>query len=996
MKSKLFTKQVLILMLLSLLISGVNAQNSDIKGRVTDNNGEPLPGVTILIKGTTSGTITDKDGHFTLKADKGNTLVFSFIGFLVEEVVIEDQTTVDLTLIPDIIGIDDVVVIGYGTQAKSDIISSVVTIKPESMIKVPTADVGEMLRGKATGVYITLGDAGPGGSSNILIRGKNTISIPNSNPIIIADGVPVENINDINPNDIASLEVLKDAASQAIYGARASNGVILITTKRAAEGKAKVNYSGYYGMQTVKRNFKVYSGEEFAQLKREAYRTDNNNTYLADEDIFTEIEQEVLAGGEFIDWEKEVLQLAPIQNHNLSLSTGTSSTKIFSSLNYLDQEGVVPGTNYKKFSIRLNIDQKVTEWMSFGANTSWQLSKNDDPGTGGTLQRTITTSPLGKIYNDDGTYRLYPTGVQESFNPLLDINETTNLLEDRNDIMNLFVDIMPIKGFKYRLNASRRSWNRKGSSYSSSESLWGVQSGEKGQGSMQFGDNVEWQLENIFTYEAHLQKHNLGITFVQSASEKKVSSFRNESTDFPNDLLGIYGLEAAARNTPIIEAYRRGLVSFVGRIQYDYDSKYYLTASARADGSTVFGANNKWGYFPSVALGWNIYRESFAENIELISNLKLRGSYGSVGNEGINPYESQSTAIQRDYIFDGSKTLGYVPGSFLPNPNLKWETSTILNVAIDYGLWRNRLSGTLEVYNTRTKDLLVNQALNAASGYSRMRTNLGEIENKGFELNMNGVIVSKRELSINAGFSVSQNKNKIISLYGKDEDEDGIEDDDLANRWFIGQPIDVYYQYKPVGIFQEGEDIIHSHQPESKPGDIKLYDRYPDDGILNADDNVLTKRDPDWFGSFNFEINYKNIDFAFDVLTVQGVIKNNPYLYGYSQGGSLRGVLNGVKQDYWLPENPSGNWPRPTNANDPRYIWTMGLQDASFIRLQNITFGYTLPENLLSKIKTENLRIYCTGHNLYTYTRFQSYSPEKEPNEYPEAISIVIGIQAAF
>jgi TonB-dependent starch-binding outer membrane protein SusC len=999
MKCKQLLKRTFLLLFLSILITGINAQTRNIIGKVTDENHEPLPGVSIVIKGVSAtGTITNADGDYSIAvAPDVKSLEYSFVGMLTENVEIGNQEVINVVLLPDLLSLDEVVVIGYGTQKKSDLISSVVTVKPESMTKVPSTDVGEMLRGKAPGVFVTVDNAGPGSSSKILIRGKNSITGGND-PIVIADGVPVNNINEINPNDIASLEVLKDAAAQAIYGARASNGVILITTKRAQTGQTKVSYNGYYGMQTVQRHFDVYSPEEFAQLKREADRTDNNNVYRADELIFTPLELESIQSGEYIDWEKEVLQIAPMQNHNLSVSSGNESTKVFSSFNYINQEGVVPGTDYEKLTVRLNIDQKVTNWLALGLNSTWQKSTTNYPGTQNTLKSTITTSPLGKIYEDDGvTLRLHPTGVQESFNPLLDIAETTGLREDINNIVNAFIDITPFTGFKYRVNASRRAWDQKASSYSTGESLIGIQNGGLGQGQIIFQDNIEWQLENIFTYDMNINVHNLGLTFVQSISEKTTSKFRNTVSDVPNDLLGIYGLEAALSNTPEIDAIRRGLVSYVLRAQYDYNGKYYLTLSARADGSTVFGKNNKWGYFPAAAIGWNLYRESFLQNMSVISNLKLRASYGSVGNEGINPYGSQSTAGQYDYIFDGTKALGYSPGAEISNPNLKWETSTTLNTALDFGFWRNRLYGTFEYYKTNTRNLLVYRKLSAGTGYSRILSNIGEVENQGIELNINGVIVSKKDLTVNAGLSFSKNNNKIIHLYETDEDGDGIEDNDIANSWFIGEPIDVYYQYKPIGIFQEGEDIVNNtHQPTAQPGDVKLWDRDPDDGALNGDDRVITKKDPDWYGSFNLGINYKNFDFSADVLFVQGVIKRNEFLYSYTEGGSLRGVFNGVKQDYWTPENPTGNWPRPRVGNDPTNIYSMGLQNASYTRLQNITIGYSFSENLLSKIKLSNLRIYLTGHNLVTITKFQSYSPEKNAYEYPEAVSVVGGLQVSF
>jgi len=968
----------------------------EIRGIVVDDQGEPLPGATIQEKGTTNGTITDVEGQFALKVQEQSVIIVSFIGFTNKEVTIDSRVEYHIALDPDIESLEEVVVVGYGTKKRDDVITSISSVKTEEILKIPSSDMGEMLRGKAAGVYVTVGNAGPGSSSNIQIRGKRSLSAGNA-PIVIADGVPIGSINDINPNDIKSIDILKDATAQAIYGARAANGVILITTKRGESGRTTIDYNGYYGMQTVKRNFEVYSGEEFILLKREADRTNNGGVYRADELIFTPTELEVIASGEFIDWEEELLEIAPITNHNLSVSSGSEKTTVYAGVNYLSQDGVVPGTDYQRGTIRLNADQQLTEWLKVGVNTSWQLSQTNTPGTQNTLERSITSSPLGKVYNDDGTFRLNPSGVQESFNPLLDINSTTTLLDDRNDIMNVFFDVTPFKGFKYRFNGSRRSWNRKTTSYSTSESLVGIQRGGQGFGYLVFEDNVEWQLENIISYEFTLGRdHSFNVAGVQSVISSEYNSFRNESSNFPNDILGVYGLSSADINTPSVSGTSRGLLSFAGRLEYEFRERYYATLSMRTDGSTVFGSNNKWASFPAVAAGWNVSNESFLSG-NTINLLKVRASYGSVGNQGINPYGSQSLAIQRNYLFGGSKITGYVPGDMLPNPDLKWETSTTLNMGLDFGLWVSKLSGTIEAYDTRTTDLLVEQSLNATLGYSRRLTNLGEVQNKGVELSLTGILVEKKDLLVSLGFTGSKNINKIISLYGKDEDMDGDEDDDIGNRWFIGQPIDVLYRYQAIGVFQEGEDIVNNtHQPSAKPGDVKLYDSDPTDGELNATDRVITPLTPSWYGSFNLNVDYKGFDMAVSFYTVQGIIKDNPYLYDYTKGGSLRAVFSGIKQDYWTPENPTGNWPRPNAGIDPTNIVALGAQDASYVRLQNVTLGYKLPEEVLSKVGLNKLRLYVTGQNLFTWTEYQSYSPEKTPDQYPEAIMVTGGIQLGF
>ena len=994
MNSKLMFYKLVCLVFLCLSFSGYS-QNKNINGIVSDDSGMPLPGVNVIIKGTSTGASTDFDGEFNLSAATGQTLVFSYVGFKAKEVVVGNVNTYNVILDADNALLDEIIVVGYGSQKKSDVISSVTSVKSEDLNRVPSSDIGDMLKGQAAGVFITPGDSGPGSSSNILIRGQSSINGGN-NPIVIVDGVPVGSINDVNSNDIASMEILKDAAAQAIYGARASNGVILISTKRAKEGKASISYNGYYGMQYINRNFDVYTPDEYAMLKREAFRTVNGGLYLPDEDVFTAIELESLQNGNSIDWFDEVLEVAPIENHNFSFSTGSENTKVYTGFNYQNQEGVIPGTDFQRLIIRLNVDQKLNSWLSLGLNTNWNISKKNDPGTGNTLERLVKASPLGVIYDENGDLALNPSGFQESINPLLDLDSTENLENNRNDIMNVFFDVKPFKGFNYRLNVSRRSWNQRAEEYSTSKSNVGFQNGGLGQGKITFQQSSEWQLENIFNYDFEKNNHNLDLTFVQSINERRNDYFRNKASNLQNDIVGIYGLSSAEFNEPLISASERSLLSFVGRAQYGFNGKYYLTASFRVDGSSVFGTNNKWGYFPAVAMGWNVHKEDFMEDVNVLNNLKLRFSYGSVGNEGISPYGSLSTAEQRDYIFNDIKSSGYIPGNSLPNPNLKWETSTTFNAAIDFGLWKNRVSGTFEYYNTRTKDLLVNKTLNAALGYTRILSNVGEIENKGYEFAINGYIIDKKDFKINAGVNFSSNKNKIISLFGLDEDADGIEDDDVANQWFIGYPIDVDYNYKYAGIFQSQEEIDNSHQPDAEIGSIRLVDVDPNDGDLNPDDRVITKKDPDWYGTFSLDVTYKDFDFSAQATTVQGRKRNNPYYYSYNQGGDLRGLFNGIKQNYWTPENTTGNWPRPDGGDSPDFLNTLGLQDASFFRISLLTLGYTLPESLMNKLNMGSIRLYSTARNPVTITDYKSYSPDQNPNAYPEQVSVVFGLQITF
>ncbi|WP_347052760.1 SusC/RagA family TonB-linked outer membrane protein [Flavobacterium olei] len=991
--------RLILLFLMCIMYSNIHAQETPISGKVVDHAGIPLPGVNVHVKGTAKGTQTDFDGNFTISTAPKSTLVFSFIGMDEVSVDTENKKNLKVVLKESSQALDEIVVVGYGTKKKSDVISSVASVKPGDLTKVATSDVGEMLRGKAAGVQVSLADGGPGSSSSIQIRGKKSINGSNE-PIVIADGIVIGSINDINANDIASLEILKDAAAQSIYGARASNGVILITTKRGKTGKAKISYNGFSGVQTINRNFDVYSGEEFAQLKREAYRTSNGGVYRPDNQVFTPLELESVQSGKYIDWEKLVLKTGVTNNHSLSVSSGTDKTSIFSSINYINTSGVVPNSDYDKVAMRVNVDQRVADWLKIGMNVSLQFSESNRPNVGNILNNAINTSPLGQIYNPDGSFRYLPGGIQETPNPLIDIYETTTNELNRNDIMNVFLDINLAKGFTYKLNASRRSWNYKAMSFNTSKSLSGIANSGQGSGYIEYKDNVEYQLSNILHYNFNLaEKNHFNATGVYEITSSEYNDFRNSASRIPSDILGIYGLESAFLNTPLIGGNERSLISFAGKLEYDFDSKYYFTVSGRADGSSVFGANNKWGFFPAVNAAWNVSNEAFMkEHFPVISNLKLRASYGKVGNQPKDPYQSMATATQRDYIINGVKVSGYVPGSQLSNPDLRWETSTQLNLAADFGLFKNRLTGTVEVYDTDTSDLLIYETLNANTGYTTKLSNIGKVNNKGLEVTLNGDVFKTKDFRLNLGATFTKNKNSIVSIYGKDANGDGKEDDAVGNLWFIGQPIDVYYRYKAIGIYQEGENIPLVTGTTLYPGDIKLYDADPSNGANpNPDqDRVITSKMPDWFGTFSLALDYKQFDFSADIYTVQGITRDNPFLYDYVRGGSLRGVKNGIRQDYWTPENPGGNWPRPRDGNDPPYINTLGLQDASYIRLQNVSVGFKFPENTLKSLGLSNMRLYVTGSNLITITDYQSYSPEKEVYDYPEPVTCVIGLQVGF
>ncbi|GAB2816340.1 TonB-dependent receptor [Ferruginibacter profundus] len=998
------------------------AQTKTITGKITTAENAPLSGATVQLKKSTVTTKTTNDGTYSISIPQNSSgvLVITNVGYESKEVAIGNLTAIDVSLTEDLKGLNEVVVVGYGTQKKSDVISSVASIKPEKVTRNATLDVGEMLRGKAAGVMVTTSDAGPGGSSNIQIRGRRSISASTA-PIVIADGVRIGSINDLNPNDIASIEILKDAAAQAIYGARASNGVILITTKRGKAGKLTINYNGYYGTQTAHRNFDVYSGPEFAQLKREADRAVNKNIMRSDALIFSADELAAIAENRTIDWSGQILKPAQIQNHDLNFSAGNDKTTVYVSGNFQDMTGIVPTTDIKKGTVRMNLEQVLTSWLKATLNTSTQSSVSSDPGVSGIVRQIVTASPLGNIYNADGSFNVRPGGNQESFNPLLNLQETKNKVTNRNDLVNIIFDISPIKGFNNRINASRRSWNYKELNYNTKLSESGVANGYAN-GSIYFQENVEWLVENIMSYKTKFRDHTFNFTAVGSLSQQDYYNFRNSASKISNDILGVYGLESALINVPTIGGNSRKLVTGVGRVIYDYKSKYSAQVTFTANGSSVFGADNKWGYFPAVAVGWNIYKEKFLSNFKPLSSLKLRASYGSAGNEANGPYGSLSLANQVDYLYGADRVSGYTPGSSLPNPKLKWETSTTMNLAVEFGFFNNRLSGSVEYYNTSTTDLLVNRQLNSSIGYSSQPYNIGEVLNKGIEIQLDAVPVETKDFRLQTGIIFSKNKNSIVRLYG-DLNGDGKEDDDVANNWFIGQPIQIFRQPKYLGVWQalevypgstfnkttgkweiggvqapvavdkNGLPIIDPFTGKTPvPGTCKIEDKNGD-GKINADDNYITSQYPDWMGSFNLSATYKNFDLSMDIYTVQGITRNNQFLYDYTAGGDLRGNRNGIKVDYWTPENPASIYPQPNAGTSPPGMTNLGLQDASYWRLQNVTIGYNFPKKLISRFKFSNFRIYATGQNLITKTDYQAYSPEQDLYAYPMTKNFIFGVK---
>ncbi len=961
-----------------------------VTGQVKDATGEPLAGVNIMEEGTSNGTITDLDGHFSLMvSDESSVLEFSYIGYQLQQITVGSKRKLSVTLQESAEMLEEVVVVGYGTQKKSDLVSSVAVIDVEDATRIPTTNVAEMLRGRSAGVQVTLEDPRPGGNSSILIRGRGSLLGGNA-PLFIVDGVPADNINGINPEDVKSIEVLKDASAQAIYGARASNGVILVTTKRGSADAFKVSYHGYYGEQALAKNFGLYSGEEWAQLRREAFRTDNlNDEYEPEDFVFTPLQQEVMAAGESVDWEETVMRNAIQQNHSISLSGGGELTNLYASFGFFDQNGIVPGSGYKRGTARFNIDRKVSDQLKFGANI-YLLTDRQDMETDAYL-RFITLQPLARVRDEQGELLRFPTGEPNFTNPLWDLRESEEDRKANEYNLTFFGEFEIFKNFRYKLNTYFSRRNRTGGSYQTS--LHSRSFAEGGRAELFSDIREEYMVENIFDYETSLaSKHQFDATFMQSINERSYNNVNTTATDFPNDLLGYNGIASASTILPVSRtAWDRLLLSYLGRLRFNFSDKYLLTATARLDGSSVFAPNNKWGFFPSVALGWKAHQEPFIAALDFVNEFKLRASYGSIGNEAIQPYQTLGLASPENYLFGGQAAGGYQAGSSLFNPDLRWETSTTLNLGLDFGLFKNFLVGNFEFYNTETADLLVDRTTPGGTGYSTIISNIGRVRNRGVELSLTANLLRTPSLDWSLTTALTRNVNTILELFGE-VDELGNPLDDISRNRFIGQPINVIFQYQYDGIWQSEEEIAGSHMPDAEPGRIRVKD-IDGDGAATPDDRVIIQADPDWYGNFSTSLSFRGIELFADLYVVQGATRTNSFLADFNSGGTLQGVLNGVKVDYWLPEAPDGRFPRPRRSEADRFIWSAAVQDASYVRLRTLSLAYQLPQKWTEKIGISNLTVYGTGTNLWTQTEFLSYSPEVNIGRYPDGRTLLFGLK---
>lgn len=1013
-----FTLRVMLTALLPILGIAEAAAQTRITGVVSDSNGV-LVGANVMVKGTTQGTTTNSRGEYSIEAAPSQTLVFTYLGYVEQQAKVGSRTRIDIKLEEDSQQLDALVVVGYGVQRRTDVTGAVASVKMSDMKYTPGSDPVDMLRGRVAGVEITASSGRPGSVANIKIRGDRSLTGGNA-PLYVVDGMPTtsEEFGMINGADIASIEILKDAASQAIYGTRAANGVVLVTTKRGEQGRVQVTLDSYASRQSLWRNFDFYSGDEFYNVRREALAGDR--MYYSPEDyellqpanvLNDNIMEDMYAQRNFTDWEDLMLKPSWAHKHDLSIRGGTDKIKVAAGLGYFDQSGMVrTGSRYRRATARLNVDFNVYKWLSVGFNTSYGKSGSDREA--GSFTDFITRTPLAQLRNEDGSYAMYINSGKAT-NPLYSAQCFDREVITDYYRLNTFIDIKPFKGFNYRLNVSYFNRFAEDGQYTSSEAI-----GSSGSGSLSNTKNQNYLVENIINYTVPFRNdaHKLNVTLVQSYDYTVDRAMSYSANNVPVDR--DWNMLPNGEVTKTTRGFEEEvMISFMGRIQYSFRDKYLLTAAVRRDGNSKFGNNNKWASFPSVSAGWRISEEPWMKEIKQISNLKLRVSWGQVGSHSaLRRYKSLGLANAIDMEFGDRYTVGYLPGSELSNPNIGWETTSQTNIGVDFGLFDNRLTGTVEYYRTVTDDLLVGRTISPSLGYTSITDNMGKTRTYGTDISLNGEIFRKENFFWSVGTNFSLYRNKIVKINGL-KDENGKYVDDINNKWFIGEPLNVYYDYEFAGIYQyedferignnfylkptydtDGDGVADTALKRDDtiyPGAIKVRD-VNNDGKIDANDKVKIRKDPKFTMSLTTTVKWKGFDLFADFYGVYKRTIQNKYLYDYNSGGSLQGALNGVKVNYWTPQNPSNEYPRPRAGVGISYHSSLSFQDASYLRLRTLTLGYTLPRAITSRAHIERLRFYVTGTNLFTTTKFLSYSPELTPGSYPESRQWVFGLNLSF
>ncbi len=999
-----------------------------VTGIVTDENASALPGVTVSLKGQPRGTVTDAEGRYTISVPDGEAvLVFSFIGYVTEEIAVNNRTVIDVTLLPSIQTLGETVVVGYGTQRRTDLSTSVATVEARDLGRQTVAGFDQALQGQAAGVQVTAPSGAPGAGINIRIRGNNSVSLTNS-PLYVIDGVPVlptydqelalnnqrpNPLNTLNPADIESIDILKDGASAAIYGSRASNGVVVITTKRGKTGKPQVAFSAYAGVQQLRKKIDLLNGREFATLFNEARANGGLSPVYNPDTVRTNT-----------DWQDLIYRPAPIRNYQLSVRGGSQQTKYYVSGSYFDQQGIILNSGFKRFAFKLNLDQEISKKLRVG--TSLNLSRGDNNNSvrseqalnnSGVVLGALTQIPTMPVFQPDGRYALNP--FSQTDNPYSNLVETRNRAIIHQVIANMYGEFDILENLTFRTNAAIDYRSQIENRFVTREYAGTINSPSASRGSGATGTNQEtiWLWENTLTYRPQLgEGHNLNVLAGYSAQASNRFTSSASAFGYPSNAVP-YLFAASQFQRPSSFEDQWGLASYFLRTTYSFSDRYFLTASLRADGSSRFSAGNRFGYFPALSAAWRISEAAFFPKTNLLSDLKLRVSYGANGNQNIGVNDRFST-FGTGYNYTG---VGGVVGGIAPdrigNNRLRWETTDQFNAGVDLGLLNNRITFVADVYLKRTRDLLNNVplAFNTGAQNTTVTQNIGAVENRGFELGVNSTNVdAQNSFRWTTQLNLSFNQNKVIDIGTQTNDENQVVPKRIIGDYSIterGQPLGAFYGFVTQGIFQNEQEIANApRQDNARPGDIRFAD-LNGDNIINGDDRrVIGNPNPLFFGGLTNNFSYKGFELS---LFFQGSFGNDIYHANRQlTEGMMALPLSGTRNtlNRWRTPGQPTDVPRAVfgDPNNNNRFSDRFVEDGTYVRLKNLTLAYNFPAQWLSRAKIASLRLYVTGQNLLTFTNYSGYDPEvsadpfsatafgRDFGVYPQARIYTAGINVEF
>lgn len=997
-------------------VDGMLFQALTVTGKVTDETGTGMPGVNVIVKGTSNGTTTDAEGVYRieLNADQASgVLVFSFIGYAAQEQPINNRSTINVSMAADVSELSEVVVVGYGVQEKRDVTSAISTVKGEAIASIPTPNAMDAMKGQIAGVDVLQTGGRPGQAPSITIRGRRSLTASND-PLFVIDGIPMTagttTIADFNSADIESVEVLKDAASQAVYGSRGSNGVILVTTKKGQPGVTRVNFTTTYGVSEPFRTIPMMNGAQFADLKREANRVDENgqsgraawggpgSSIPDDAAVFNDaVELNSVQNGLSTDWQDLIYRNGSQLNNQLSISAGTEKTRIFVAFSNFKEEGLVKGVDYKRYTGRINVDHEISKRFKVGVSSLYS-NVTDNFGSSSVIPEAVNQTPLGLPYDDQGNIIFLPISDGIRSNPLAELVPGKRI--DERKIQRIFasayLDVNLFKGLNYKFLIGQDIQNFQRGIFEGQ--FTNPRKNGSPFASLRKAQESGYTLENLLTYTRSFGEHNLGVTFLQSAASQEFEDSQMGAQNLPYETakwsnLGLGSITSFGTNFAEYQ-----LLSYMGRINYSYKGKYLFQANMRWDGSSRLAEGNKWSSFPGVSIGWRIKDEGFLANVGFLSELKLRASYGKVGNTSVAPYQTQGTLTNTFYDWNNIDAKGFRL-HLIPSPELSWEFSESVDAGVDFAFFNGRLSGYLDVYRTSTgSSLLLERALPPSSGYGFILQNVGGTETKGFEITLNATIVDNKNIGLKwtSEFNLGSLKEKIVDLAQRGPNGELV--DDVGNGWFIGQPIRVFYDFKKIGIWQ-ADEVEEAKSYGQFPGEVKIQDLNGDGRITLNDDRMVLGNDvPKAYGGWTNKVEFKGFDLSFFFYYRLGFMIRSEFSNGQA---TMQGRYNNLLVDYWTIDNPTNEYPRPNkNQESIQYGSALQYMDGGFVKLRNVTLGYTLPQSIASKMHMTKLRVFVSAQNPYTWSKYKLFDPERAGNvtsgEMPSNRLLLGGINISF